>query len=402
MKVIYTCITGNYDKLIELPKLANSANPANQWQCVCFTDNPELKSSTWEIRPLVFAEMSAKKNHRWHKINSHILFPDADKCVYIDGNMELKNTVGIFLTMYFKGGFLTCKHPHRTDVLQEAEAIIRLNKDTSEIVHPFIDSLIGINGMPSRLFENGFIIRDNTNQKVIEINECWWQLLKNGSHRDQLTLPFADMMTGSKIQTTSTSYRNMIIKIHKHTPNIEGNFKIWYSNPYSMTKNIGGAINDFCRLVPSDDDWIVIQDGDIIYLTPDWGVKIHEAIKVHGSKYALLGCMTNRLNSLHQLHQHKRSDDHDIKNHFDIAKTYNENTCIDVTSKNIAGCWMAFKKSTWQKVGCFKENDIAFDTDFCSRVKRKGMKIGLINNLYVYHLYRIWSDNPQKAKEHLK
>lgn len=44
-KVIYTVITGGYDNLIEQPSVKG-------YDFVCFTDNPKLKSITWQIRPL--------------------------------------------------------------------------------------------------------------------------------------------------------------------------------------------------------------------------------------------------------------------------------------------------------------------------------------------------------------
>ena len=45
-KVVYTCITGGYDNLID-PSYVTEG-----YDYVCFTDNLELKSKVWEIRPL--------------------------------------------------------------------------------------------------------------------------------------------------------------------------------------------------------------------------------------------------------------------------------------------------------------------------------------------------------------
>src|SRR5690606_27666121 len=66
--------------------------------------------------------------------------------------------------------------------------------------------------------------------------------------------------------------------------------KIWYSNPYSTQKNIGKALNEVCELVP-DDDWIGLQDGDMMYLTTDWGLQIEEALKKYGNEFSLIGCL---------------------------------------------------------------------------------------------------------------
>src|SRR5690606_25236005 len=61
---------------------------------------------------------------------------------------------------------------------------------------------------------------------------------------------------------------------------------IWYSNPYNTSKNIGKALNDFCALVP-DKDWICLQDGDMLYLTPEWGKQIEDVVKTHGDNFGL-------------------------------------------------------------------------------------------------------------------
>lgn len=171
--------------------------------------------------------------------------------------------------------------------------------------------------------------------------------------------------------------------------------KIWYSNPFSIEKNFGKAINDFCALIPNDDDWIVIQDGDMMYLQPDWGVTIHKTLEIHGSEYDLFGCYTNRLREGHQLHKGTFNPIQDITLHFEISKMYKGYDVEPI--KSIAGLFMAFQKKTWIKVGGFKEKTYAFDSDFC----RKVGKIALMKGLYVYHGYRIWSNNPTTDIKHL-
>lgn len=175
---------------------------------------------------------------------------------------------------------------------------------------------------------------------------------------------------------------------------------IWFSNPYSRTKNFGKAINDFCEIVPDDQDWIVIQDGDMMYLDPYYGTKIHAIIEANKDRFALFGCMTNRLGSPHQLHNGQISEDHNILNHIEIAKQYSGLKCLEVDG--IAGVFMAFQKSTWKKAGRFIMNDFSFDTMFCNKVKELGLKIGLMQGLYVYHQYRPWSKSPKNYTLHLK
>jgi GT2 family glycosyltransferase len=165
---------------------------------------------------------------------------------------------------------------------------------------------------------------------------------------------------------------------------------IYSFTPYSTEKNFGKAINDHCRLVTDPEAWICIRDGDICNLTPDWGMIMHKYVNLYGSEYALFGCWTNRLNKGNGSHQLVKG----MYEEFDIRKHYEKALEMDsgiVSVKSVAGFFMLFQKKTFDLVGGFKENTTSFDTDFCRKVRKSGGKIGLINRLYVFHLYRIWA-----------
>jgi len=170
---------------------------------------------------------------------------------------------------------------------------------------------------------------------------------------------------------------------------------IYSFTPFSVEKNFGKAINQCCSIVPNDEDWICIRDGDAMNLTPDWGVIMQDAIDKYGSDYQLFGCWTNRLNKDnggHQMVSKFSYEDFDMIYHYYLAKNIadlSDNSIYPVHS--IAGFFMLFQKKTWILAGGFTENSKAFDVKFCDAVKKKGGKIGLINRLYMFHLYRIWA-----------
>ena len=179
--------------------------------------------------------------------------------------------------------------------------------------------------------------------------------------------------------------------------------KIHYSNPYSTAKNIGKALNEFCALVP-DDDWICLQDGDMMYLTPDWGVQIQEVVNRYGNEFSLIGCLTNRLARNIQVYDWKNYDNHNIEYHYKISERLSKEHFAEVEDitrkKYVAGLFMLFPKSLWNKVK-FAENDAGFDDTFSKAVTDNGGKLGLMKGLYVYHSYRIWSKNPRRDRGHL-
>lgn len=179
--------------------------------------------------------------------------------------------------------------------------------------------------------------------------------------------------------------------------------KIWYSNPYSTEKNIGKALNDFCALVP-DGDFICLTDGDIMFLSPTWGVQISEVVKRYGKRYSLIGCLTNRLGRQIQRYKGEFSTNFDIKHHYNIAIELEANHWAEVEDitpkKRIAGMFMLFPKSLWNEIK-FEENTPNFDDLFSTAVIKKKKRLGLMKGLYVFHGYRLWSDSPGRDRKHL-
>ena len=74
-KVVYTCVTGGYDNIID-PKFIN-----DDFDYICFTDNLSLRSDVWTIKPLpVETEgLSQVKKQRYVKINAHKILKNYTK-----------------------------------------------------------------------------------------------------------------------------------------------------------------------------------------------------------------------------------------------------------------------------------------------------------------------------------
>jgi hypothetical protein len=178
-------------------------------------------------------------------------------------------------------------------------------------------------------------------------------------------------------------------------------FKVWHFSPYSIEKNFGKAINEYCALVPAG-DWIAITDGDVCRLLPEWGIQIQDiAYQAEEDGYQLIGCMTNRLRQNYQLIA-GMFDEQNIKSHYNEAlarnhKYYDE---IGQIKAPIAGFFMLFPQWVWAKYK-FREGTECFDTIFSNNILRHNGKIGLAKGLYLYHAYRIWSDNPRLDTKHL-
>lgn len=172
---------------------------------------------------------------------------------------------------------------------------------------------------------------------------------------------------------------------------------IWHFNPFDTQKRIGYSHNKHCRLIQDPEDWIVITDGDACYLTSDYGNLIEEATK---SDFDIMGCLTNRIGVPHLRVEPEISNNPDIRYHIDIAKTRKFDNDILETNL-VAGFFLLFKKGTYDVIGGFPDNAIDFDIQFCNKALELGFKIGVIQSIYMLHIYRWGKPLPRYYTDHL-
>lgn len=187
--VVYTCITGDYDKI----RSHGFVHP--EWDYVFFTDNEEMLAKKhifhWRVLPLPYNQFDNIKNSRWPKIIGYNLF-DYEHSLYIDGNIEF-NTDYIFRLIDEKNqDMFLPKHRHRDCIYEEMDVCVQIQKDTPENVDINRQFLLK-KGMPAHygLTENGLIYRRVKSELVKKVMEDWWNLYSRGSHRDQLSFTYA-------------------------------------------------------------------------------------------------------------------------------------------------------------------------------------------------------------------
>lgn len=180
---------------------------------------------------------------------------------------------------------------------------------------------------------------------------------------------------------------------------------IHYISPFDINRNYGDNINNAIKqLTPSDEDWIVLRDLDVAFLTPDAGNLIHDAVEKYGKEYSLIGCMANRLGSTFQTSM-GMFEEMNIAEHYGAAVSHKQRWLHEVIPfrQDIAGMFMLFSVKIWRKTGGFK-NSIVFDREFTKAVRMNGGKVGIMPGLYVFHAYRLWAKTRSeavKSVEHL-
>ena len=186
-RVIYTCIVGGYDDLIQPMHIDQDSD------YVCFTDSDKLLESesigVWKIRPIATVENTPSLTNRWHKTKPHILFPEYSESIYIDGNVNFLSDFLFEEIRRRKIDLLVPMHFSRECILQEVETIISLglvNKEQSQNLGDLIETAKS-EGFPANwgLTENNVLFRKHNEPSIIALMEDWWWHIEHVAPRDQ-------------------------------------------------------------------------------------------------------------------------------------------------------------------------------------------------------------------------
>lgn len=189
-KVVYTCITGDYDELLDVKSVGKG------WDYICFTDNKILlkkkKHGVWKIKPLVFDEMDNVRNARYHKILGPLFLDKYKFSIWVDSNIQI---TGEYIYDLVEGNLakpmLVPVHHLRNCIYDEIDACLNLNKDSKDIILKQ-KKFLKLEGMPKKygLCETNIIYRRHDNLLIKGIMQEWWNLVKKYSRRDQLSFTY--------------------------------------------------------------------------------------------------------------------------------------------------------------------------------------------------------------------
>ncbi|TFV92176.1 hypothetical protein E4S40_16690 [Algoriphagus kandeliae] len=191
--LIYSVVTNNYDNI-------KPVKPIEGFDFWLFTDQEDMKVEGWETK-LIPKSDDPIKQQRTYKIKSCEFTAPYDLTIYMDGNMEIIQSPKEFLDKYYRGGFLTCKHPKRSSLNEEAKEIVKRKKDFPENVERALGYAKEVGYKDDLgLFENMVLVRDKS-PAVKALEDKWAEILSKYSHRDQLSLPIASFLTKVPVHT---------------------------------------------------------------------------------------------------------------------------------------------------------------------------------------------------------
>ena len=202
-KVIYTSIFGDnyylHDPEIKL----------KGYDFICFTDNPKYQSDIWQIR-LIPKMYDGVRDSKKPKILPHRYLKDYDVSIWVDGDIKITSDIDTLINDHLKTtnyaafnhelcGISTGNLNRRNCVYDEAAFIKWLGdnhpkksyKDNLNTIYAQIEKY-KLDGYPSKngLTRNTILIRKHNEHDVIKTMEDWWNEVKYGSKRDQLSFNY--------------------------------------------------------------------------------------------------------------------------------------------------------------------------------------------------------------------
>jgi hypothetical protein len=189
--VVYTALTAGRDVLRDPEAVLAGVD------YVCFTDTP-IVSDVWRQVPIERGPDPGRTARRY-KILSHRMFPDHRFAIYHDACMRATDRVLESIDELDGAPFGAFRHPLRSCVYDEAEAVVRDRRERAVNVAPQVARYRAA-GMPAGLglFENAFLVREHT-PDTEALNELWWAELSAGCVRDQVSLPYALWRLGTRV-----------------------------------------------------------------------------------------------------------------------------------------------------------------------------------------------------------
>tara|TARA_Y100000591_G_scaffold126192_2_gene108087 strand:- start:2144 stop:2959 length:816 start_codon:yes stop_codon:yes gene_type:complete len=184
-KCIYTVLTGNYDDLQD-PVMITPG-----WDYICITDNQQLRSNYWDIWYCDNQELlDSIRLSRKYKCLNHLVDSDYDISIYIDANIIIKGDLNYFLNISLgaNDSYAVLYHPYHVSVKEELLACVQNKRDNEQHMKQQYE------GFKSKGFldehpqvNNRLIIRRCNRNAVKQLMMAWFDAIKKGSYRDQLS-----------------------------------------------------------------------------------------------------------------------------------------------------------------------------------------------------------------------
>jgi hypothetical protein len=185
---VYTVLIDEYEELSNQPLARSSRLPF-----ICLTDNPALRSDTWEMRPVErLFPLDPIRSQRAIKIRPHEYLPDFERSLYVDNSVLLKAEPERILERC--GGtsvFWLPKHSFRETVLEEfLEVGLGLDDEARLLEQLNHYQLNAPEVLQEQVFWTAIMARDHQDVRVPTMLDIWSAHVQRYSRPDQLSINY--------------------------------------------------------------------------------------------------------------------------------------------------------------------------------------------------------------------
>lgn len=212
---VYSAIIGGYDS-IRLPEYIDE-----ELDYYLFTDNHDVKSEFFEVIYVDNEEEldSARLSKKIKIIGNWEYLKEYDFTIWLDGKLQITGDLHEYMKKYSMGKPLLCfNHYTRDDLYQEGVACMQLGKDDPDIINAQLRRYLK-EGFPQGegLIDACLLVKDNRSELLKRTMYDWWNEVKNGSKRDQLSFSYVCWKNGLLYDTSPLiSILNPYVKTYTH------------------------------------------------------------------------------------------------------------------------------------------------------------------------------------------
>ena len=234
---VYTCITGNYDKINELKEKEQGID------YYLFTNNKNIKSNTWKVIYVEDNKLNNIKLARKIKILGHeIIKKNYDVSVWIDGNIIIKKSIKQFVEKFLQktDKIVAFKHSERNSVYEEMDACIKYQKESIHNINKLKEFYKKESFQDNTgLIESTVHIKRHNDPQVKQAMEVWFSIVQKYSERDQLSFNYAIEKTNLKVKWIEESvWNNEWFENNKHIKTTtKEEFKVYFDTDGCFTEN---------------------------------------------------------------------------------------------------------------------------------------------------------------------
>jgi len=192
---VYTTLIGRSELLNEQPTARVSTIPY-----ICLTDDPDLRSDTWQVRLMEAGfEDDPGRHRRDLKLRPHVHLPEVGRSLYIDNAVVLREPGERLLELVPPGTPLGLTHrSSRVPLLEALLVAAHEGLDDSSLVFEQLDQYqrIAPELLDEPVYWTSLLVRDHRDPAVRTLGELWLAQVLRYSPRDQLSLNLAMRRAG--------------------------------------------------------------------------------------------------------------------------------------------------------------------------------------------------------------